>query len=295
MQFINLLRENNAKIAILDIEVVLLDQYVLVASTQDPAGTSMVDNLRESHGFERDANARDTLVSRISRNVCLHLSSADVLHREELDEIYPEAKAFVFLSRHKSDSKIPTLTCHCTGNFGGNPYGGNPKEIAISFPSLQKSYLKALVNVRQRVPEYEIVIEATHHGPTSLRKPVLFVELGSSAGQWSDKNAASTMCDVLISVIQKGLVPCSKVGIALGGTHYPEKFSQLLIESEFGLAAVASKHNLEWVDENMFKQMISKSVEKVTTIVLDARGLGSHKDRILRMAEDCGLEILKLK
>jgi D-aminoacyl-tRNA deacylase len=151
--------------------------------------------------------------------------------------------------------------------------------------------LKAIT--KAGVPNYKVVIEATHHGPTSLEKPVLFVELGSSEKQWADRDAAGTMCDCVLEVL-KNVEPCSKIGIAIGGTHYPTKFNKLLLESEFGLAAVASKYNLDAIDEDMMEQMIEKSAEKVTHVVLDAKGLGSHKDRITKLAEKTGLEILKV-
>jgi D-aminoacyl-tRNA deacylase len=102
------------------------------------------------------------------------------------------------------------------------------------------------------------------------------------------------MCDTLLRLLDRGIERCEKVGVALGGTHYPTKFNKLLLESEFGLAAVASKHNLEALDEQLLDQMIAKSAEKVTHIILDGKGLGSQKDRMLRMAEKTGLEILKL-
>ncbi|MGI0037103.1 MAG: D-aminoacyl-tRNA deacylase, partial [Nitrososphaera sp.] len=228
-------------------------------------------------------------------NIQLFVTQTGLLHQEDLDEQFPEAATFVFLSKHKSDSKIPTLTCHCTGNFGDNPYGGNPREIAISDPGLQKGYFKALTAAKDRLPGYDIVIEATHHGPTSLKKPLLFVELGSSEKQWADREAGSVICNVLLEVLRKGPERCIKVGIGLGGTHYPSRFNRLLLESEFGLAAIASKHNLESIDSEMLNQMISKTIEKVTTIVLDGKGLGSQKDRITRLAENSGLEILNLK
>lgn len=225
-------------------------------------------------------------------NVKLHVTEAGLLTLESLDDTYPDAKAFVFLSKHRSDSGTPTLTCHCTGNFAGAQFGGNPKEIATAYPSLQKAYLKAITATR--VPNYEVVIEATHHGPTSLKKPALFVELGSSEKQWNDRTAAGAMCDCVLDVLKKNVKPCKKVGIAIGGTHYPTKFNKLLLESEFGLAAVASKHNLKAIDEGMMAQMIVKSIERVTHVVLDAKGLGSHKDRITKLAEKTGLEILKV-
>ena len=287
---------NKAKIAFPKLHEPVNSKYVLVASEQDLAGRTMVDCLTADFGFQRDETSPiATYASSQFSNAILHVSHSDLLHREDLDQFFPEASAFLFLSKHKSDSKIPTLTCHCTGNFGSNPFGGNPRELGISFPSLQKSYIKALAKARNLAPEYEVVIEATHHGPTSLSKPVLFVELGSSEAQWSDRNAASLICRAVLGVIRNGPEKCEDVGIGLGGTHYPGKFSDLLLESKIGLAAIASKHNLESVDEQMMDQMLQKTIERVTTIVVDGKGLGSHKERILRMAAEKNLPLLNLK
>ncbi len=258
---------------------------MLLASSQDLAGVTMTQYLTGEEGFE--PNGR----SPRHKGVTLHVTKTSLLTLESLDADYPDAQAFVFLSKHRSDSGIPTLTCHCTGNFSEAPFGGNPGEIAMAWPSLQKAYLRAITEAK--VPGYDVTIEATHHGPTSLAKPALFVELGSSEKQWADANAAGAMCRCILAAL-KDLQPCKKVGVAIGGTHYPTKFNKLLLESEFGLAAVASKHNLAAIDERMLAQMIGKSSEKVTHIVLDAKGLGSHKDRITKMAEKTGLEVLKV-
>jgi D-aminoacyl-tRNA deacylase len=274
-----------------------LHDYILVASSQDLAGATMIGCLKADIGFTASVDrkgAGESFISPSHKNVKLHIHNGSLLHLENLDEVYPDASSFIFLSKHRSDSKIPTLTCHCTGNFADNPYGGNPREIAISYPSLQKAYLKAITAARHRVPKYDIVIEATHHGPTSLKKPVLFVELGSTEEQWADRHTASVMCETLLDILGNSLERCKMVGIALGGTHYPTKFNKLLLESEFGLAAVASKHNLEAINEQMLNQMIEKSVEKVTHIIVDSKGLGSHKERILKMAKKAGLEIHKV-
>jgi D-aminoacyl-tRNA deacylase len=274
-----------------------LQDYILVASSQDLAGATMIGCLKADIGFTASVDrkgAGESFISSSHKNVKLHIHNGSLLRLENLDEVYPDARSFIFLSKHRSDSKIPTLTCHCTGNFADNPYGGNPREIAISYPGLQKAYLKAITAARHRVPKYDIVIEATHHGPTSLKKPVLFVELGSTEEQWADRHTASVMCETLLGILGNSLERCKMVGIALGGTHYPTKFNKLLLESEFGLAAVASKHNLEAINEQMLNQMIEKSVEKVTHIIVDSKGLGSHKERILNMAEEAGLEIHKV-
>lgn len=269
-------------------------KFVLVASSQDLAGRTLSGYLRSEKGFEPDGlhvgEAGQSFSSPAHRNALLYVANARLLTLETLDGTFPDARAFVFLSKHRSDSEIPTLTCHCTGNFVDAPFGGNPKEIAVALPSLQKAYLQAITNAG--VPGYDVIIEATHHGPTSLKKPVLFVELGSSEKQWADATSAGAMCDALLGSLD--FKPCNKVGIAIGGTHYPTKFNKLLLESEFGLAAVASKHAFAAIDEAMLAQMIDKSAEKVTHVILDSKGLGSHKDRITKLAEKTGLQVLKV-
>lgn len=260
-----------------------MPDYILVASSSDLAGATMIACLKEM-GFENGRSADFP-------NIALHVSADSLLTLESLDGDYPNAKAFVFLSKHQSDSGIPTLTCHCTGNFSDASFGGNPHEIAVAFPSLQKAYLQAITTTH--VPGYDVVIEATHHGPTSLKKPVLFVELGSSEKQWTDTTAVKAICECILSSLKK-FEPCKKVAIAIGGTHYPTKFNKLLLKSEFGLAAVASKHNLASIDKDMMAQMIEKSTEKVTHVILDPKGLGSHKDRLMKLAQETGLEILKV-
>lgn len=205
----------------------------------------MYDYLESEEGFGPDGRSSK------HEGMTLHITNESLLMLESLDSIYPNAKAFVFLSKHRSDSGIPTLTCHCTGNFLDAPFGGNPGEIAMAWPSLQKAYLKAITEAK--VPGYDVIIEATHHGPTSLAMPVLFIELGSSEKQWADKSAAKAICQCILAAL-KDVQSCNKVGVAIGGTHYPTKFNKLLLESDFGLAAVASKHNLSAINERMLDQ-----------------------------------------
>jgi D-tyrosyl-tRNA(Tyr) deacylase len=40
--------------------------------------------------------------------------------------------------------------------------------------------------------------------------------------------------------------------------------------------------------------MIAKSIETVTHIIVDWKGLGKEKNRIMGLAEDTGLEVLRV-
>src|SRR5688500_15758444 len=95
----------------------LKGEFVLAASSQDPAGVTMIDYLKSEMGFAGEGSNAigESLKSPRYGNVRLCVSEGSLLHLENLDKVYPDASSFVFLSKHKSDSKIPTLTCHCTG------------------------------------------------------------------------------------------------------------------------------------------------------------------------------------
>ena len=66
------------------------------------------------------------------------------------------------------------MTCHSTGNFSEAKFGGNDREVAIPHPDLQKYYLQTLQKHQSDFSEFQITIEATHHGPTALTKPTIF-------------------------------------------------------------------------------------------------------------------------
>ena len=299
MQFISLLnagarKAKNCLINPLRIYTAMEHYITLIASKHDTASITMANYLMNNRGFFYTEENASCLQSKMYKNIRLYISNRSSLHLEDLDDIYPDSTAFVFLSKHVSQSNIPALTCHSTGNYTNDiSYGGNPRELAISYPYLQKHYLIEITKAKPTIQDYDIIIEATHHGPTSLKKPVMFVEIGSNERQWIDSNAASVTCNCLLNAIGHS-GRCKKVGICLGGTHYPTKFNKLLLESDFGLAAIAAKHNLESVDKYMLDQMISKSIEKVTHIIVDWKGLGKEKNRIMGLIQDTGFELVKV-
>jgi D-aminoacyl-tRNA deacylase len=254
---------------------------------------TMASYLIEDLGFSFD-RSEGNYTSKIYRNVRLHISNRSMLLMEDLDKIYPYSKAFVFFSQHRSQSGTRALTCHFPGNYGLNRFGGKYRELAIAYPALQKEYMKTLITKREMMWDYQIVIESSHHGPTSLIKPAFFVEIGSTEIEWEDKKACSIICDSILEVTERNSTACGKVAICLGGTHYPAKFTKLLTDSEYSLAAIAAKYDLALIDKEMLDQMLAKSVEKVSALLIDWKGLGKEKERIMALAADTGLEIVRV-
>ena len=155
-----------------------------------------------------------------------------------------------------------------------------------------KNYLRALSKRKDDVRGYAITMEATHHGPTSLQKPVMFVELGATEKEWRDRHAAKVIGEALMeSLVEKEI--WSKVALGFGGTHYPQKFTEMAVGSEFAFSFVAPKHALENVDEAMFGQMIQRTAAPVRYAAVDWKGMGPHKQKILALAGQFGLEVVR--
>ena len=114
----------------------------------------------------------------------------EIIEPPDLDT-YFNPQAYIFLSRHYAESGIPSLTVHTTGNFTDEPVlGGRPQRGGRGEPRPPEELPSCAQQAEGRLEGYEITIEATHHGPTSLKKPVLFVELGSSEKNWGDERPA---------------------------------------------------------------------------------------------------------
>lgn len=270
--------------------------YYLVGSEIDKASETMISNLTKN-GFKFNFNS-------IYENpeypeIRLFVSNKNSLWFDDLEDYCPNAKAFIFLSKHSSKEKFPALTCHFTGNFEKNFYGGKEKELGIAYPSLQKLYLANLMKHKNLLSNFDIGMESTHHGPTSIKKPAIFIELGSDEQQWTDQHAASIICntilDTIISLNRGKVVPCKKIAIGIGGNHYASKFNKILFDSgEFCFASIISKYYLKSLDRNMIEQMIQKSVEKITYAIVDNKGLGPERSQILNLLNDSELKILKI-
>jgi len=266
---------------------------VIVASTTDLASRTLAETLVEGEGFQSTGvNLLGNPVFQKDSFLLVRFEGV-IVHPPALDD-YFNPQAYIFLSRHSAESGIASLTAHTTGNFSADAkFGGAGKELGRADPSLLKNYLIALWEHRNEAKQYEITMEATHHGPTSLQKPVLFVELGSSERYWGDKKAASVVGRALMESLREKSI-WSKVAIGFGGTHYPEKFTKLLIEGDMAFAFVAPKYALGTVDEKMVGQMIQRSNAPVRYAALDWKGLGPHKERIVSLVKQYGLEEVRL-
>lgn len=154
----------------------------------------------------------------------------------------------VFVSRHSGETGA-LLTAHVTGNFGPAPYGGEPETLADAAPGAEKRVVEALA---AHAPEgYDVGIECTHHGPTSVSVPSLFVELGSDEPQWEDPEAAEAVARAVLDLRGSGpdLIG-NRAGdatdgsprhvVGFGGGHYAPRFTRIVRETAWAVGHVGA-------------------------------------------------------
>ncbi|MGI0081336.1 MAG: D-aminoacyl-tRNA deacylase [Nitrososphaerales archaeon] len=266
---------------------------VIINSALDPAGSNIHDRLVEEFGYKEIADQYDGLTAYGEGEALLVTSKKEILFVEDLDDYFPDCR-YVFISKHWAESGIPSLTAHFAGNFGKNEFGGNPGEIARFSPSMLKRYFSSLNLLRDEIPQtYSLTLEATHHGPTSLKAPVLFVELGSGPEQWKDPNAARWVCEALVNSLQ-ARNDLGKCALAFGGVHYSQKFNKFVLESGFKLGPIVPKYALEFLDKGLMEQLTQKGDQRITHAVLDMKGLGSHKEKVVKLVSEFELETIRV-
>jgi len=256
---------------------------LLVAYQSDPAGFNMASFISKKMKKEDEVYHGD--------DFDLVIISTPAISADWLEEKY-QYDGYVFLSKHASESGTLALTCHSTGNFGEALFGGSPRQVAIPHPHLQKSYMKHLWDKRNVFSKFEITIEATHHGPTALNKPALFIEIGTTEREWNDKELCENVAKIVFNEMS---IPQKKydVAVCFGGTHYPEKFTRELLEGELALGTVIPKHALDNIDENLFEHILSRNHE-ATFALVDWSGLGNNKQKVIDMIKSTDLEMIKV-
>lgn len=256
---------------------------LLVAYQNDPAGNKMANFI--SQDMKKDGE-----IYRGS-NFDLVVIPTPAISADWLEEKY-SYDGFVFLSKHAAESGVLALTCHSTGNFSDAKFGGNKRQVAIPHPNLQKSYLQRLWQKRDDFSDFQITIEATHHGPTALNKPAIFIEIGTTEKQWNDVTLCSSIAKIVVDVVKTNQ-KSNPIAICFGGTHYPDKFTNELIHGKFALGTVVPKHALDFLDEELFSHILERN-KNAKTALLDWGGLGPNKQKVLDLLGTTDLEVVKL-
>jgi len=256
---------------------------LLVAYQDDDAGNNMANFI--SHDLKKDGEIYR------GRDFDLLIIPTPAISADWLEEKY-SYDGFVFLSKHAAESGVLALTCHSTGNFSDAKFGGKNRQVAIPHPNLQKSYLQKLWEHKNDFSDFQITVEATHHGPTALNKPSIFIEIGTTEKQWTDNSLCSSVAKLVVETL-KEKQKSSPTAICFGGTHYPEKFTKELIQGKYALGTVIPKYSLDFLDQELFSHILERN-NMAKSALLDWTGLGQNKQKVLDLLSQTDLEVIRL-
>ena len=229
----------------------------IVVSRPDQASVTIGDKLLELADW---SNIEDG----VYRYGSFELREFDDLHLE-LDRVadaFEDVEYVVFASKHSGDTG-PLLSAHFTGNYGAAEYGGSAQELVETAPGALKHVIDALDSVAPE--QYEVSMECTHHGPTELGAPGMFVELGSGPEQWEDERGAEAVAKAILEL--DGVEPGhDRTLVAFGGNHYAPQPTRILRETDAAIGHVAADWSIDEIgDPEANREVIEKMFERSHT------------------------------
>lgn len=266
----------------------------IIVSKKDIAGMNIKGKLLELFSFKESEEKYDNNPifqlddPKINNaEVKLYTLNKDTVNAEDIDKEIG-ADIFIFATRHSAKVGVKTLCLHTPGNWGKAELGGKEKKLCNPLPSLLKEGLKILEGYNN---DYEKTLEATHHGPY-LEKPCMFIEIGSSEEEWRDENAAEIIAKTIIKLV-KTKIKEYQVALGLGGTHYAANFNKVILRTDYSIGHICPKYNLENLDEDTLNEAMRKP--KVEIVLLDWKGMGQNKDRIIKLLKKLDIKYERIK
>ncbi|MBN2422112.1 hypothetical protein JXB41_02705 [Candidatus Woesearchaeota archaeon] len=258
----------------------------IIVSEKDKAGLNIKDSLLNLYDFKKINNIFEL------KNTRLYTLKKDTIFAENIDKEI-NAELFIFATKHKSASKRPTLSLHTPGNYSKAEFGGSNKKLCISHPVLMKTAFIEL-NKNAANLHHEVTLECTHHGPY-LEKPCMFIEIGSCEEEWIKKPAGDVIAKTIIKTIETFQNKSYKTAIGFGGTHYCPNFNRIMLDSETAIGHICPKYMFHELDEELIMEMINKSAKKPDIVLLDWKGLGKEKQKLLDLLKELKLDYKKTK
>lgn len=265
---------------------------VLIASSKrDVAAQNIADELIRLKGFQPVPGVPDLFQN---GDVYLKLVETDGIYTDSLG-VDSRLDALIFASRHRSESSEPALTVHWTGNSTSHAdFGGRPKSLSFADPPRLRAALLALDEAREASKlNYAVTLEATHHGPTELGVPTLFVEVGSTEKEWNDSQAAVVASEAIWKAATAPVKGTAAVGF--GGGHYCDKQCIAVRRDGYAFGHILSKYFFEDYDEQIIRMAFERTLGECRTAVVDWKGIrGSERSRLIETLKQMDVEVVRV-
>ena len=221
----------------------------------------------------------------------------------KLEESNIRPDFLIFASRHTSKTARPAFLVHTTGNWGKEAdFGGEPNTLSLTSALLLKAGYMSLIekDLQTLLSDFSFDIEVTHHGPTKLDIPLVFMELGSSKVEWeiaeAGKFVATTVTNTIYRYLELKNKGNNEIGLGFGGTHYAPNFQRLIETKNIAISFICPKYYIQELKSEMISKMIRNTSERVDYFLIDWKGTNSaDKKHLIPLLEEFNIPIKKTK
>jgi len=268
---------------------------LIAASRKDPAAMNIADKLIHSYDFKETEQVYQGNPIFRREEVILVQTETDSVYVEDLDKNF-RVDGIIFVSRHSSESGQRSLTVHTTGNPTNSAlFGGKPKRLAMVDPHRMKVALRTLKEKAQHaeLSKYTVTLEATHHGPTDMEVPVMFVEIGSSTEHWIDQRAGEAAASAAFSAATTRYLGNPSVGF--GGGHYSTKHTALELSEQHAIGHILPKYFFDEFSPDIVELAFRRTAGNCRTAIIDWKGVRSReRSQLIEVLERNRIEIVRI-
>ncbi len=256
---------------------------VIISSLDDFASTNIKENLIKKSkwkSFSKFYNEKVLQNSKFNDVYLLTIPEKKIYHenidKEISEKLNIEPKQAIFISKHTSKMKKPSLTVHPLGNFADAKFGGKKRTLVESSPKMMTHLLRLIkYNLDKTSLNFDVCYEVTHHGP-HLKIPTFFVEIGSTEEEWKNKEAGTIISNSILELIKNyryesdfpNKIP---VLIGIGGGHYAPRFTDIIFEKKAAFGHMIPSYHIN--DGNIDKDSILSAINKTPNL----NGVYLHK------------------
>ena len=267
----------------------------IVVSRADSASLQIGEQLRAIEEWEEDEDESRSKAAgggTVYRNGEVSIREFEEwhLHLDRPADAFDDPDLLVFASRHSGETG-PLLTAHHTGNFGPADHGGEDNELARACPNAHSAVLDAL---ERYAPEgYEVGMECTHHGPSEVGAPSMFVEVGSAETQWDDADAARAVARAILDLRDVSPDRPARNGdgtrrqlVGFGGGHYTPRFERVCRETGWAIGHIGADWGLDAIeDADSLRAVIEQAFEQSAAEYALVDG---ERPGLVETVEECG-------
>jgi D-aminoacyl-tRNA deacylase len=265
----------------------------IIISKPDPASQNIEDNLLRIKKWKPiDINCENILRAfesdrfRLVEIEGLHIYQGGLDRR--LTECGLDSDILIFASKHRSEDGRKILTVHPTGNTKEAKFGGRPMELSAAASQAMRSIYMNLDKLTKN-KKFQVSLESTHHGPSDLITPSLFVEIGSSKTEWVDPAAGHIVACAILMYEIKNNVP---IAVGFGGNHYASRQTELLKKTAVSFGHIFPTYKLDQLNKFLIKQAFERS--HADFAYFDRKSMSvKQRHRINSIIENIGYEVIR--